>query len=71
MPVPKDKQAVLRFLGMVNYLAKFIKDMSEITAPLRLLLRSDIEWVWDPNIQSVAFEKNKGDASNCADSEIL
>ena len=36
MPVPIDKQAVLRFLGMVNYLAKFIKDMSEITAPLRL-----------------------------------
>ena len=44
---------------MVNYLAKFIKDVSEITALLRLLLRSDIEWVWNPNIQGVAFEKIK------------
>ena len=59
MPAPKDKQGVQRLLGMVNYLAKFIPNLSEITTPLRSLLHSDAEWVWDPAIQGAAFEKIK------------
>ncbi|KAI8503708.1 hypothetical protein Bbelb_186790 [Branchiostoma belcheri] len=33
-------------LGMVNYLAKFTPNMSEVTAPLRERLREDIEFMW-------------------------
>ena len=59
MPVPKDKQAVQRLLGMVNYLAKFVPEVSNITAPLRSLLHHDIEWVWDKDVHGKAFEDVK------------
>jgi hypothetical protein len=43
MPAPQDKLGVQRLLGLVNYLvAKFIPGMSEITAPLRELLKKHI-----------------------------
>ena len=38
MPPPEDKHGVQRFLGMVNYVTKFIPKVSSITAPLRELL---------------------------------
>lgn len=46
MPVPEDKHALQRFLGMTNYLSKFIYRYSEITSPLRQLLRHDADWCW-------------------------
>lgn len=47
MPSPGDKQSLERFLGMINYLSKFIPDYSEIASPLRSLLKKDSEWLWD------------------------
>ena len=35
MPIPATKIELHRFLGMINYLGKFIPDLSSITAPLR------------------------------------
>ena len=32
---PEDKPALQRFLGMVNYLGKFIPNLSELTTSLR------------------------------------
>lgn len=46
MPVPQSKADVLRFLGMVKYIGKFIPNLSKITAPLRNLTRLDVEWNW-------------------------
>ena len=39
MPTPACKQDLQRLLGMINYLAKHIPNMSELTAPLRSLLK--------------------------------
>ncbi|XP_021340552.1 uncharacterized protein K02A2.6-like [Mizuhopecten yessoensis] len=47
MPTPDDMPALQRLLGMVNYLSKYIPNMSEITSPLRELLKKDIAWIWD------------------------
>ena len=63
MPVPDDPKALQRFLGMVNYLHKFIENYSEKTAPLRQLLNKDTKWSWDVHHQ-VAFEKLKEEISN-------
>ena len=41
METPKDKKGVQRFLGMVNFVSKFIPDVSHITAPLRKLINKD------------------------------
>jgi hypothetical protein len=36
----------MRFLGMVNYLSSYIPNKSEITRPLRELLKEDCVWHW-------------------------
>ena len=46
MPNPESKQDLQRLLGMVNYLAKFIPNMSEVTSNLRVLLKKDVAWNW-------------------------
>ena len=47
MPSPSDKSALMRFLGMVKYLAQFIPGESMLTAPLRQLLKKDAPWQWN------------------------
>lgn len=47
MPDPEDKKSLERFLGMVNYLSKFIPNYSESVAVLRGLLKKSSEWMWD------------------------
>jgi hypothetical protein len=46
MPNPTAKTGVMRFLGMVNYLSSYIPNKSEITRPLRELLKEDSVWHW-------------------------
>ena len=45
MPTPSNKTELQRFLGMVNYLSKFIPRLSDETAPLRELLRKYVQFV--------------------------
>ena len=55
MPLPPNKKELQRFLGMVNYLAKFIPNLSDHTAPLRSLLEKDTIWsMQDPQIEAIA-----------------
>ena len=35
MPVPNDKQAVQRLIGLVTYLSKFVENFSDVIQPLR------------------------------------
>lgn len=58
MPTPTDKAGVRRLLGMINFLAAHIPDMSTITAPVRDLLKSDVIFQWGPE-QVRALEKIK------------
>ena len=48
MPRPSDRQGLLRLLGMIKYLAQYNPNESSITAPLRLLLKQDVGWSWQP-----------------------
>jgi hypothetical protein len=58
MPPPEDKKGVERLLGTINYLAKFIPNMSRITQPIRILLRKDVTFHWDRD-QENAFQEIK------------
>lgn len=49
MPVPADVPALQRFLGMINYLGKFIPNYSQLTALLQQLTHKDTEWAWKSN----------------------
>lgn len=45
----------MRLLGTVNYLAKFVPAMSQITEPIRMLLIQDVEFEWNSE-QEIAFK---------------
>ena len=47
METPQTKVELQRFLGMINYLGKFVPNLSEKTAPLRELLKKDIDFVME------------------------
>lgn len=55
MSSPTDVPSLQRFLGMVNYLGKFIPDLRELSAPLRDLIKKDNAWAWFPQHQK-AFD---------------
>ena len=55
---PADREALHRFLGMTNYVSKFIPSYSEETATLRQLLHKDVHYIWQPAHQE-AFDKLK------------
>ena len=46
MPEPKGPVDVRKYLGMCNYLARYIPKLSEESAPLRKLTESESEFKW-------------------------
>ena len=53
-----DLPAVPRLTGLVNYLSKFLEDLSEMCEPLHCLTHKDAEWIWSHE-QEDAFERIK------------
>ncbi|CAB4025806.1 retrotransposon-like family member retr-1 [Paramuricea clavata] len=47
MERPGNKTDLQRFLGMINYLARYIPDLSTRTMPLRKLLDQKVLWMWN------------------------
>ena len=46
MPPPTDVKCLKRFLGMVNYLAKFLPLLSDMTELLQRLEDKAVDWCW-------------------------
>jgi hypothetical protein len=44
---PENKTELLRFLGMVNFVGKFVPNLSTKSSPLRELLKQDTVWHWN------------------------
>ena len=59
MPTLKDRQAVQRLLGMVNFVQRFLPNLSETTSTLRDLLKSDTLFQWDEQVHGKAFNAIK------------
>ena len=45
----ENKEELQRFLGMINYLGKFLPNLSENTENLRKLLEKDTKWHFNEN----------------------
>ena len=58
MPIPKDRPGIRRFVGLVQYLAKFMPKLSDMTAPLRKLLKESNPFIWT-SVQQKAFDSIK------------
>jgi hypothetical protein len=57
-PVPNTVKHVRSFLGLANYYRRFVKAFSQISAPLRNLLKTGVPFVWTEECQT-AFEQLK------------
>ena len=55
MPMPTDVEGVRRLIGTVQYLGKFVKGLTDLTAPLRELTRKDSEFTWNESLGSAGY----------------
>ena len=55
MAAPTNVEELGRYLGMVNYLTKFMPHMTDVNYPLRNLTKHDVTWTWSESQQD-AFE---------------
>ena len=55
---PTDKTGIRSFLGLCQQLTEFVPDFSQISLPLRALLKDNSVWAWGP-AQEEAFAKAK------------
>ncbi|GBM11903.1 Transposon Tf2-6 polyprotein [Araneus ventricosus] len=53
MSKPEDRQSLHRYLGMKNYLSKFLPNLSTLIAPLRELIKNNTVWLWDPSYDKI------------------
>ena len=60
LPSPTDVRRLQQFLGMVQYMAPFLPNLSANTQPLRELIKKDTEWTWTPSHEKI-FCKIKND----------
>ena len=44
IPAPTDVAGVKRVLGLVQYLAKFSSNLSDVSDPLRILVKTIVQW---------------------------
>ena len=58
MQKPTDIKSMQRFIGFVNYLAKFLPNLSTICEPLRVLSCKDASWMWQSE-QEAEFKNIK------------
>lgn len=52
MPRPNDKTGVLRIMGMVNFIGKFIPNLAANTSCIRELLHKEHKFEWTANHES-------------------
>lgn len=57
-PQPQNVAELKRFLGMVNYLGKYIPNLATVGQPLYELLKTQVEWAWG-HTQESAFQRLK------------
>ena len=60
MSPPTNIPELRRFMGMVNQLGKFSRNLAQLTQPLRELLSKKRAWLWGPN-QDQAFAEVKAE----------
>jgi len=57
-PNPKNVKNIRKFLDLINYYRRFIKDFAQVTRPMNMLTRKDVKWQWESK-QQKAFDKLK------------
>jgi hypothetical protein len=58
-PIPVKVKQLQRFLGLAVYYRRFIKDFSQVAAPLYALLKKDAPWEWSQECVDSTAELKK------------
>ena len=58
MLAPKNKKELQAFLGIINYLGKFLPGTANVCDPLHKLTSSKVTWPWNASYQAL-FNKAK------------
>ena len=58
MTQPSNTKELKTFLGFIQYLAKFLPNMAELSAPLRKLVEKNTAWRWEKE-QEDSFQQLK------------
>ena len=58
MRQPQNAKELRTFLGFMQYLAKFMPNMADVSSPLRQLSEKEVEWHWEKE-QEESFQKLK------------
>ncbi|XP_053686342.1 uncharacterized protein K02A2.6-like [Sabethes cyaneus] len=62
-PTPSDRKEVHRFVGMINYLSRFIPNLSMNITNLRRLISTSVPWQWT-EIEEEEFKRVKNIVSD-------
>ena len=57
-PAPTNLHQLKSFIGLINFYAKFLPNLSTVLAPLYVLLQKNRPWTWGPS-QQRAFQQAK------------
>ena len=52
-PAPTNIHQIKPFLGLINFYAKFLPNLSTVLAPLYVMLQENHPWTWGPSQQRV------------------
>ena len=63
MSRPENVTEVRQFSGMINFLSRYVPNLSNIMAPINHLLKKDSNWIWDV-AQENAFQEIKAAISS-------
>ena len=58
MAVPQSVKEVRSFLGLTNYVSRFVPNYSDTTKPLRDLTKKETQWAWT-DVHDSAFQRLK------------
>ena len=58
VPLPHNKKALQYFNGQINFIRRFIPNLSELMKPTQKLLKKDVKFEWD-NEEKEAFRSIK------------
>jgi hypothetical protein len=58
LPPPKNTTQLRQFLGMINYLGRYVENLASVLKPISELLQDSMTWTWDFP-QEEAFRKAK------------
>ncbi|XP_060754235.1 uncharacterized protein K02A2.6-like [Neoarius graeffei] len=62
-PAPTDVSQLRSFLGLINYYARFVSNLSSLLHPLNALLHKGVKWEWSKTCDE-AFQKAKEQLSS-------